>query len=80
MLEATVATTTFTARHGTPEIQDGPFADTQERLGGIFVIDVRNLDAALEWAKRNPAAQWGSIEIRPVARTYARERGEWFTP
>jgi hypothetical protein len=80
VLEATAATTTLTARHGTPEIQDGPFADTKERLGGIFVIDVRNLDAALEWAKRNPAAQWGSIEIRPVARTYTHERGEWFTP
>jgi hypothetical protein len=44
------------------------------------VIDVGDLDAALDWAKRNPAVDWGSIEIRPVARTYTDERGEWYTP
>jgi hypothetical protein len=80
VLESSVASTTLTSRTGSTEIQDGPFADTKERLGGIFVIDVPDLDAALDWAKRNPAAQWGSIEIRPVARTYTGERGEWFTP
>ena len=80
VLEPVVATTTVTARNGKPEIQDGPFIDTKERLGGIFVIDVPDLDAALKWAKRNPAADWGSIEIRPVARTYTNERGAWFTP
>jgi hypothetical protein len=80
VLESSVATTTVTARDGKPEIQDGPFIDTKERLGGIFVIDVPDLDAALDWAKRNPATAWGSIEIRPVARTYTGERGEWFTP
>jgi hypothetical protein len=80
VLEPSVATTTVTARNGTPEIQDGPFAETKERLGGIFVIDVPDLDAALDWAKRNPAADWGSIEIRPVARTFTHERGEWYTP
>jgi hypothetical protein len=80
VLDSSDATTTVTARNGKPEIQDGPFADTKERLGGIFVIDVPNLDAALDWAKRNPAAAWGSIEIRPVATTFSRERGEWITP
>jgi len=80
VLEASAASTTVTARNGSPEIQDGPFADTKERLGGVFVIDVPDLDAALDWAKRNPAAAWGSIEIRPVARTYSHERGEWYTP
>jgi hypothetical protein len=80
VLEASLASTTLTSRTGSTEIQDGPFADTKERLGGIFVIDVPDLDAALDWAKRNPAAQWGSIEVRPVARTYTGERGEWFTP
>ena len=79
VLEPVVATTTVTARNGKPEIQDGPFADTKERLGGIFVIEVANLDEALKWAQRNPANDWGSIEIRPVARTYAADRG-WYTP
>jgi hypothetical protein len=79
VLESVVATTTVTARTGTPEIQDGPFADTKEKLGGIFVIEVDNLDEALKWAQRNPANGWGSVEIRPVARTYAADRG-WFAP
>jgi hypothetical protein len=80
VLQSAVASTTFTARDGTPTVQDGPFADTKERLGGVFVIDVGDLDAALDWAKRNPAVDWGSIEIRPVARTYTGERGEWYAP
>jgi hypothetical protein len=80
VLEPSDASTTLTSRTGSTEVQDGPFADTKERLGGVFVIDVPDLDAALDWAKRNPAAQWGVIEIRPVARTYTGERGEWFTP
>ncbi len=79
VLDVVASTTTVTARHGTPEIQDGPFADTKEKLGGIFVIDVPDLDEALTWAHRNPASGWGSIEIRPVARTYSADRG-WFTP
>ncbi|GFG49139.1 YciI family protein [Mycolicibacterium agri] len=79
VLEPVMATTTVTARNGTPEVQDGPFIDTRERLGGIFVIEVDNLDEAIKWAQRNPANGWGSIEIRPVARTYAAERG-WYQP
>jgi hypothetical protein len=79
VLEPVVATTTVTARNGTPEIQDGPFVDTKEKLGGIFVIEVHNLDEAITWAQRNPANGFGSIEIRPVARTYAADRG-WYNP
>ena len=79
VLQSAVASTTFTARGGTPTIQDGPFADTKERLGGVFVIDVPDLDAALSWAKRCPAAEWGSVEIRPVAVTYASGKG-WYRP
>jgi hypothetical protein len=79
VLESVVSTTTVTARNGTPEVQDGPFVDTKEKLGGIFVIEVDNLDEALKWAQRNPANGWGSIEIRPVARTYAADRG-WYAP
>lgn len=79
VLGVAATTTTVTARNGTPEIQDGPFADTKEKLGGIFVIDVPDLDEALKWAQRNPANGWGSVEIRPVARTYAADRG-WYSP
>ncbi|MCW2686260.1 MAG: hypothetical protein JWR37_1150 [Mycobacterium sp.] len=79
VLQSAAASTTYTARSGTAEIQDGPFADTKERLGGVFVIDVPDLDAALKWARKCPAADWGSIEIRPVAVTYASGQG-WYAP
>ena len=79
MLESVVATTTVTARNGTPEIQDGPFADTKEKLGGIFVIEVTTSTRRSSGRRRNPANGWGSVEIRPVARTYVADRG-WFNP
>jgi hypothetical protein len=57
--------------------EDGPYADTKEQIGGTFVIDVPDLDAALAWAEKHPAAQWGTIEIRPSAVRYA--DGSWRT-
>ena len=65
--QPTTASTTVSLRNGSLQVQDGPFADTKEQLGGVFVIDVPDLDAALAWAEKNPAAQWGTIEIRPSA-------------
>ncbi|KZS77038.1 hypothetical protein A4G30_26440 [Mycobacterium kansasii] len=79
VLQPADTSTTFTARSGVPQIQDGPFADTKERRGGVFVIEVPDLDTALAWARRCPAAEWGSVEIRPVAVTYARGKG-WYQP
>lgn len=58
--------TTLRVRDGKRQIQDGPFADTKEQLGGYFVIDVANLDAALDWAARSPAAATGAVEVRPT--------------
>ena len=75
VLSHAAVSTTYTTRNGAPEVQDGPFADTKEKLGGIFVIDVADLDEALKWAGRNPANGWGSVEIRPVARTYVAGQG-----
>ena len=68
-------TTTFTRRDGQPRVQDGPFADTKEALAGVFVIDVPDLDAALAWAEKNPGAQYGVVEIRPVATSFV--NGSW---
>ncbi len=48
--------TTVRLRNGERQVQDGPYADTKEQLGGYFVIDVPDLDAALTWAARCPAA------------------------
>lgn len=47
--------------------QDGPFADTKEQLGGVIIIDVPDLDAALGWARQAPPARWGTVEVRPGA-------------
>ncbi len=58
--------TTVRLRGGSTDIQDGPFADVKEHLGGVFIIDVSDLDAALEWASRCPSAATASVEVRPV--------------
>jgi hypothetical protein len=53
-------------RNGSRLITDGPFAETTEQLGGYYLIDAANLDEAITIAARIPAAQWGTIEVRPV--------------
>lgn len=47
-------------------VTDGPFAETREVLGGYYLIDVPDLDTALDWAARCPGAKYGSMEVRPV--------------
>jgi hypothetical protein len=58
--------TTLRVADGKWQVEDGPFADTKELLGGFVIIEVDGLDAALEWAARAPCASAGSVEIRPV--------------
>lgn len=53
-------------RNGQRMIQDGPFADTKEQLGGYFIVDVPSLDEALAWAARSPNVTVGHTEVRPV--------------
>src|SRR5690606_25093732 len=67
VLQPSEKTTTLAIRNGEVRIQDGPFADSKEQLAGTFVLDVPDLDAALAWAEKCPAAQWGTVEIRPTA-------------
>jgi hypothetical protein len=52
-------------RDGQRLVQDGPYADTKEQLGGFFIIDVPDLDTALDWAARYPAGPGGLVEVRP---------------
>lgn len=65
-LRPPATSTTVRLRDGQRVVHDGPYADTKEQLGGYFVIDVPNLDAALEWAARCPSAARGSVEVRPL--------------
>lgn len=57
--------TSVSVKQGKLQVQDGPFADTKEAFAGIFMIDVPDLDAAIAWAEKCPAAHWGTVEIRP---------------
>jgi hypothetical protein len=75
VLQQSSATTTITLAGGELVVQDGPFADSKEQLGGTFVIDVPDLDAALEWAQQAPSVAWGHVEIRPSATRYV--DGSW---
>jgi hypothetical protein len=58
--------TTLRVRGGQNQVQDGPFADTKEQLGGFFVIEVDDIDTALAWAAKAPCAPYGGVEIRPT--------------
>jgi hypothetical protein len=66
-LKPSFTATTITLKDGERRVQDGPFSSTKEQIGGYYVIDVDNLDAALDWAARCPAAQGGTVEVRPTA-------------
>ena len=68
VLQPSDVATTLRRVGGTMRVQDGPFIDTKEQLGGTIVIDVPDLDAALEWASEAPVLEWGgAVEIRPGA-------------
>ena len=66
-LNPSTSATTISLRTGSKVVHDGPYADTKEQLGGIFIIDVPDLDTALAWAEKCPAAHYGTIEVRASA-------------
>jgi len=63
--------TTVRVRNGRTLATDGPFAETKEQLGGYYLIEVPDLDAAIAWAAQIPSAVHGSIEIRPQTQNQA---------
>jgi hypothetical protein len=65
-LRPTSAATTVRVADGRTQVLDGPFAETKEQLGGYYLIDVPDQDAALSWATRCPGARHGTIEVRPI--------------
>lgn len=58
--------TTVRLRDGRRDVHDGPYADSKEELGGYYIIEVPDLEVALQWAARNPAALFGAVEVRPI--------------
>jgi hypothetical protein len=65
-LHPTLSATSLRTHEGKRIVTDGPFAETREQLGGIFLVDAKNLDEAIEIGEKIPAGRWGTIEIRPV--------------
>jgi hypothetical protein len=65
-LQPVATATTVRVANGKSTVLDGPYAETKEQLGGYYIIDVPDLDAALSWAARCPGASSGAIEVRPI--------------
>lgn len=65
-LQGSETATTVITRNGQQTLHDGPFAETREHLGGYYVIDVADLDAALAIARRVPVVDGGKVEVRPL--------------
>ena len=65
-LQPTSTATTVRVRDGKMLTTDGPFAETREQFAGYYLIEAKDLDAALAIAARIPGAKTGSIEVRPV--------------
>ena len=65
-LQPPSTSTTVRIQDGRRTVQDGPYADSKEQLGGYFVVDVEDLDVALDWAERCPSASYASVEVRPL--------------
>jgi len=67
-LEPTAAAATLRQRDGRRQVQDGPYAESKEQLGGYYIIEAPDMEHALEWAARCPAASSGAVEVRPHLR------------
>lgn len=65
-LQGIETATSLRLRGGKVETMDGPFAETREHLGGYYILEVPDLDAALRYAAMLPVATWGTIEVRPL--------------
>jgi hypothetical protein len=65
-LQPSSTATTVRLADGKPQVLDGPYSDSKEQVGGFYIIDVPDLDAAISWAARCPTATHGIVEIRPL--------------
>lgn len=65
-LQGSSTTTTVRVANGKSQVLNGPYVDTKEQLGGFYIIDVPDLQAAVAWAERCPTATHGTVEVRPL--------------
>jgi len=65
-LQPSTTASTVRVNNGSTKVLNGPYAETKEQLGGYYIIEAPDLDAALSWAARCPGASQGTLEVRPV--------------
>src|SRR5580765_3984455 len=65
-LQSISSATTVRVKDGKPQILDGPYIESKEQIGGYYLIDVADLDAAISWAARCPGQSHGTVEVRPI--------------
>ncbi|WP_332691558.1 YciI family protein [Devosia sp.] len=65
-LRPTTTAASVRVRNGKTEVLDGPYAETKEQFGGYYIIEAADFDTAMGWAQKCPAANFGTIEVRPV--------------
>ncbi|WP_407164887.1 YciI family protein [Bradyrhizobium sp. ORS 111] len=70
-LQPIAAATTVRISNGKTQVLDGPYAEAKEQIGGYYLIEAPDLDAAIAWAARCPGASYGTMEIRPVLAIYS---------
>ena len=74
-LQPTRSASTVRVRNGQVSTTDGPFAETKEQLGGFYLIEATDLNAAIQIAAKIPSARYGSIEVRPLVQAAAQAAG-----
>jgi hypothetical protein len=65
-LKATSTATAVRVRDGKRLTTDGPFAETKEQLGGFYLVEAKDIDAAIHMAAKIPGARFGTVEVRPI--------------
>lgn len=75
-LEPPQTGTMVSVRDGKRQVHDGPYPESKEFIGGFVIIDVPDLDAALEWASRNPSGADAYVEVRPLSGSYFAVAGQ----
>ena len=65
-LHPSATATLVRVKEGKTQVLNGPYAETKEQLGGYFIVEAPDLDAAISWAARCPGAQQGTMEVRPI--------------
>ncbi len=65
-LQGIATASTVRVKDGKTKVLNGPYAESREQLGGYYVVEAKDLDAALDWAAKCPGASYGTMEVRPI--------------